>query len=241
MGAYSESAELYDLLYGGEKDYATEAVLVAELIRGRAPAARTILDVGCGSGAHARALIDAGFEVDGIDVEPAFVEIAASKCPEGHFSVADMTRMEVDRHYDAVTCLFSAVGYVKTLEALGFAIGQMTKALRPGGVLLVDPWFAPGELDDGHVMVLQAEDDGRSVVRMSRTVIDGTVSRLEFEYLIGTSRGLERRSEIHELGLFTCEEMMRAFEQAGLRVERMERSLRMRGIYVGTSPSGGVS
>jgi ubiquinone/menaquinone biosynthesis C-methylase UbiE len=234
VGAYSQAAEFYDLLYSAGKDYGREAELVSDLIRARAPEARTILDAGCGTGAHARALIDIGFDVDGIDIEPAFVEIASRKCPEGTFAVADMRTMELEGRYDAVMCLFSAIGYVKSVESLERAIRRMTRHLKPGGVLLVDPWFAPGEMDDGHVMVLHAEDAGRSVVRMSRTVIEGAVSRLEFEYLIGDARGLERRSEVHELGLFTGSEVERAFQRAGHSVERIERTLRTRGIYVGT-------
>lgn len=46
-----------------------------------------------------------------------------------------------------------------------------------------------------------------TVCRMSRTLIDGAVSRLEFEYLIGTSEGIERRKEVHALGLFTQGQM----------------------------------
>jgi N-acyl-L-homoserine lactone synthetase len=72
---------------------------------------------------------------------------------------------------------------------------------------------------------------------MSRTVIHGQTSRLEFEYLIGTAEGLDRRSEVHELGLFTPTEMERAFTRAGLRVERIEKALRTRGVYVGVAGS----
>lgn len=237
MGAYSQAAEFYDLLYSAGKDYRREAELVSDLIRARKPDARTILDVGCGTGAHARALIDIGFHVDGVDIEPTFVEIAATKCPEGSFSCADMCTMDLEARYDAVVCLFSAIGYVGSVDALERAVRHMKKHLEPGGILLVDPWFAPGEMDDGHVTVLQAEEQGRYVVRMSRTVIQGTLSRLEFEYLIGDGDGLEHRSETHELGLFTREEMERAFREAALDVERIERTLRTRGIYVGTLPA----
>lgn len=237
MGAYSRAAEFYDLLYGAEKDYGREADLVAELVRARRPDAATILDVGCGTGAHARGLIDLGFTVHGIDVEPEFVEIAARKCPEGEFTVADMRTMDLGVRYDAVTCLFSSIGYLVTVAALEEAILRMSEHLAPGGVLIVDPWFAPGEMSHGHVMMLTAEEDDRAVVRMSRTVIDGNISRLEFEYLIGTADGLERMSEVHELGLFTRAQMERAFARAGLRVERIEKALRTRGIYVGVMGS----
>ena len=52
MGSYSRAAEFYDLLYASEKDYPAEARLLEGLIREACPGARSILDVGCGTGAR---------------------------------------------------------------------------------------------------------------------------------------------------------------------------------------------
>lgn len=232
MGDYAEAARFYDLLYSAGKDYAKEAELVSSLIRDRHPAAKSVLDVGCGTGAHARGLIDLGFEVDGVDIEPAFVEIAATKCPEGRFMVGDMRSLAMPATYDAVVCLFSAIGYALDLEGLSASVAGMARQLAPGGVVLVDPWFQPQEMTPDHIATTVGSDSDTEVVRMSRTRIEGAVSTLEFEYLIGTSAGIERRSEVHELGLFTERQMVAAFDDAGLVVERVPKALRTRGIYV---------
>lgn len=237
MGDYASAAEFYDLLYASTKDYAAEARLLESTIRALRPGARSVLDVGCGTGAHARALLDAGFRVDGVDIEPAFVEIAAAKCPEGRFRVADMTALNLPGRYDAVTCLFSAIGYARTPETLRRAVGCMVAHLEEGGVLVVDPWFEPGQLTHGWITTVLGEGDGVSVCRMSRTLVDGTISRLEFEYLVGTAAGLERRSETHELGLFTQAQMEAAFRAAGLTVDRKPEALGTRGLYVGKAVS----
>lgn len=236
MGSYGRAAEFYDLLYSDEKDYPAEARLLEALIRKACPSAVSVLDVGCGTGAHARSLVDLGFKVDGIDLEPAFVEIARGKCPEGSFEVGDLTDFALGRKYDVVTCLFSAIGYVLTEVRLHAAMRRMRDHLNPGGVLLVDPWFEPGQLTDGWITTVSGRRPGLSVTRMSRTVIDGPVSRLEFEYLVGTPAGIERRSEVHELGIFTQGQMEGAFLAAGFAVTREPEALRTRGIYVGTVP-----
>ena len=234
MGDYSRAAEFYDLLYSGDKDYSGEAQLLADLIRKHRAEASTVLDVGCGTGAHARGLLDLGFDVDGVDIEAAFVEIARGKCPEGDFQVADMTKLDLPHRYDVVLCLFSAIGYVLTELELNKALGHMARHLNGGGLVVVDPWFEPDKLSDRWIATLTSERDGTTVTRMSRNVIEGTISRLEFEYLIGTPEGIERRSEVHELGLFTEAQMEAAFRQAGLRVERLPKMIRTRGIYVGS-------
>ena len=233
MGDYANAAEFYDLLYCGEKDYEAEARLLADLIRSSDPEAKSVLDVGCGTGTHARHLLDQGFEVDGVDLEPAFVEIASEKCPEGRYRVGDMRTLDLPERYDAVLCLFSAIGYVVHEEALMETLKSLARHVKPGGVLMVDPWFEPGELTDGWITTLVAQGEEATASRMSRTVIEATVSRLEFEYLIGTAKGIERRSEVHELGLFTRHQMEAAFAAAGLSVERKPKVLRTRGLYLG--------
>ena len=65
---FSKSAELYDQIYFEFKDYKAEAQRISELLAGEHSSARTLLDVACGTGEHARILRDQyGFEVDGID------------------------------------------------------------------------------------------------------------------------------------------------------------------------------
>jgi SAM-dependent methyltransferase len=233
MGQYAQAAEFYDILYLKQKDYQAEAEHLAGLIRDLHPAARRVLDVGCGTGEHARLLTALGFEVDGVDLEPTFVELARAKCPAGAFVVADMTALALAGRYDVVVCLFSAIGYVGTVEALRRTVAGLAAHLSPAGVLMVDPWFEPGQLTDRWLTVITGEAEGLKVCRMSRTLVDDRVSRLEFEYLIGRPDGIERRSETHELGLFTQEEMETAFRKAGLTVTRQPEALRTRGLYVG--------
>ena len=96
----------------------------------------------------------------------------------------------------------------------------------------------PYQLSDRLIATLTSERNGATVTRMSRNVIDGSISRLQFEYLIGTAEGIERRSETHELGLFTQGQMESAFQQAGLNVERLPKALRARGIYLGKQVEG---
>ena len=74
---YSRTAQYYDLIYGF-KDYSAEAEKITALIREELPTANTILDVACGTAEHAK-LLSEQFEVNGIDLEPAFIEIAREK------------------------------------------------------------------------------------------------------------------------------------------------------------------
>ena len=233
LDMYSESAELYDLIYSSFKNYEAETTSIATLLRSANPACRTVLDVACGTGEHARLLAERhGLSVDGVDLDATFVEIARRKRPTGRFVLADMTDFDLGRRYDAVMCLFSSIGYVRTVDRLTRAIGRFREHLAPGGVIVVEPWFPPGVMTYGYTSTDVGESGGLRVVRRARTEIDDRLSRLHFDYDI-TQHGQTRHvSEIHELGLFTLEEMRGAFEVNGLVVDYDPKGLIGRGLYV---------
>jgi len=78
---------------------------------------------------------------------------ARLKTPAGNYTRADMTDFDLDRGYDVVTCLFSAIGRVITFERLERAISCMARHVRPGGALIVEPWFTPDRWNPGNVFV----------------------------------------------------------------------------------------
>lgn len=238
---FSESARYYDLIYGEFKDFEKEADEVAGLLREVAPGVRTLLDLGCGTGRHAAALTNKhGYAVDGLDVEPAFVEIAGERCPQGRFFVEDMADFDLDRTYDAVICLFSSIGYVKTRERLASTAASIRRHLDPGGLALVEPWFTPDAFRPGKVYLTTAQGDGVQISRMSGSRVQDGISVLDFHYLVGTDTGVRHLQETHELGLFTLEEMVEGLEAGGLEVEEYrDPGLTDRGLYLARRPLKG--
>jgi SAM-dependent methyltransferase len=232
---FSLSAKYYDVIYAAFKDYAAEAAQVTTMLRRVNPQCRTVLDVGCGTGEHARLLATEGFLVDGIDIEPAFVAIASRKHPAGRFVVADMSDFRLPERYDAVLCLFSSIGYLRTLDRVTRALVCFREHLAPDGVALVEPWLTPGVLDPAKRFTHTGEAQGVRVSRHSRVEIQGTLSRLLFDYEIEDHGVVRRLSEIHELGLFTTEEMMQAFRDARLDVQHDPEGLTGRGLFIARS------
>ena len=229
---FSASTEFYDLIYSTFKDYPGEAAMIASLLRELNPECQTVLDAACGTGEHARLLATHGLAVDGLDLDPAFVRIAEQKHRAGRFFVADMSDFHLPHQYNAVLCLFSSIGYLRTLDRVTRALTCFRDHLTPGGVVIVEPWFAPGVLDPTRVARHTGEANGIRVSRVSRTQIEGTISRLYFDYEITDMSGTRRVSEVHELGLFTTAELLRTFQEAGLHADHDPKGLTDRGLYV---------
>jgi hypothetical protein len=128
--------------------------------------------------------------------------------------------------------MFSSIGYAVTLDRVVSALACMRRHLRPAGVLLIEPWFGPGALQDGHVTLQTADTATTKIARVSRNEITDRVSCLQFEYLVADSGGIRHLVEHHELGLFTRTEMESAFSRAGLRVSFEASGPAGRGLYV---------
>ena len=225
---FSRSADLYDPLYATFKDYPAEVERLRELIGGR----QTLLDVACGTGKHLE-LLREHYDVAGLDLDPELLAIARERLPGVELYEGDMTDFELGRRFDVVTCLFSSIGYVLTVERLHDAIAAMARHLEPGGLLVVEPWLRPEMWEDDHVSMLVVDEPKRKIVRMSRPGRHGNASAIEFHYLVATPRAAQHFVERHELGLFTDEEYRAAFAAAALDVDYDAEGLMGRGLYLG--------
>jgi ubiquinone/menaquinone biosynthesis C-methylase UbiE len=232
---FSKSAQYYDEIYASiEKDYSAEADKAHRIIqKHKQSKGKLLLDVACGTGAHAGTLRK-HYIVEGLDLDPGMLSAARKKHPKITFHQGDMTDFDLGHPFDVIVCLFSSIGYVKTKSRLPKAIKAMQRQLLPGGVLLIEPWFTPKQWKPGRASMTQVNKPDLKIVRMSHAGQKGNISLLEFQYLIGTSKGIEHHTEIHELGLFTHKEYMDAFKAAGLNVTHDPEGLDGRGLYIGT-------
>jgi SAM-dependent methyltransferase len=229
---YGQEARLYDSLYAF-KDYRADAERVHQIVsRVARSGGRRLLDVACGTGSLLAFLRD-HFTVEGIDLSPEMLAVAREKCPGVPFHEGDMRDFSLGARFDAVVCLCSSIGYTRTNDGLRRAIATMAGHLRPGGALIVEPFFRPEQWTAGRTTVLVVDEPEFKAARLSHSGIAGPTAIIDYEYLVATPAGIEHFRERHELGLFTHEEQMAAFREAGLEVEHDPEGLG-RGVYIGT-------
>ncbi len=231
---YTKSAQLYDAIYSA-KDYRREVEMLRALIaQHQHSAGQSLLDVACGTGRHLEFLRE-HYNVMGLDLEAGLLDLARQRCPGVEFYQADMLDFDLGELFDVITCLFSAIGYVKTVERLGQAVGAMARHLKPGGLLAVEPWFAPEMWHPGTVHATFVDQPDLKIARMTISEQEDGFSRNVFHYMVAVPQGVSYFTEVHELGLFTSEEYQAAFEAAGLEVIYDPQGLTGRGLYLGRS------
>lgn len=231
----SKSEKYYNEIYDPiGKDSVADANKVHKFIQKRKHTdGNTLLDVACGTGARAGPLRQYS-KVEGLDLDATMLKVAHKKYRKISFHHGDMTNFDLGRQFDAVVCLFSSIGYVKTKANLQKAIKNIVRHLLSGGdCFLIEPWFAPEQWKVGPVPTLHVHKTDLKITCMSRSGQRGKVSLLEFQYLVGTPKGIEHRIEYHELGLFTHEEYWVEFPSAGLKVLPNKHGLDGRGLYIG--------
>ena len=236
---YDRSAAYYDAIYGAVgNDYAADADRVhATIVARKQSQGHRLLDVACGTGGHVEYLKQ-HYEVEGVDISPAMLEIARQRNPDVTFHLADMARMQLGTTFDAVICLFSSIGYAKTVEALHQTLQTFARHTTPGGVVIVDGWLGPEQWQPRYLAANLVDEPDLKIARLSRSDQVGTLSIMEMHHLVVTHDGADTFVERHEMGLFTSAQYCTAFEQAGLTVTYdPDGGYRGRGGFVGVRPS----
>ena len=230
---YQKSAAHYDAIYSF-KNYQKEADKVHQLIQQhKRSSGRTLLDVACGTGGHL-AFLRQHYEVEGLDVNPDMLKIARQKYSDMRFHLGKMASFNLKRKFDAIICLFSSIGYVKTKQRLHQTIQNMAGHLQPGGVLIIEPWFSPEDFTPGTVHGLWVDKPDLKIARINISLVKDSLSIMEMHHLVGTPSGIEHFVERHEMALFTHEEYLEAFRTANMEVTHEREGLTGRGLYVAT-------
>jgi SAM-dependent methyltransferase len=231
---FAAYARHYDLLYG-DKDYGAEAAFVAGLLHeGAAPRSLRILELGSGTGRHARALAALGHTIHGVDLSSEMVERARAELGSAPrdlasrvaFDVGDLRTHREPIRYDAVISLFHVMSY--QTEARDFEAGLATARahLLPGGRFVFDAWYGTGVLTTPpSVRVKRASDASGSVLRLSEPDHHPNENRVDVHFTVfeldraGAPIGVTR--ELHRMRYWFHPEVVAAAERNGFRVVRL--------------------
>lgn len=177
-----------------------------------------IVDLGCGSGLLARALTRAGYDVLGVDLSTAMLELARQQAPKARFVQGSLFGMVLPRCV-AVTATGECLNYLfdptNCIRALRRLFARVHKALTPGGVFIFDmatPGRMPQPLDrffrgrNWTIQVHVEEDREHSVLTRSMTI------RRKMGKVWRVSR------EVHRQKLYSPAEITKELRHAGFRV-----------------------
>src|SRR6266705_2891273 len=232
---YRQLATYYDEIYYF-KNYQKEAGKIDALIqRHKKSSGNKLLDVARETGNHIQYLKQ-HYSVEGLDSSPEMLRIARKKHPEVVFHRGDMTSFKLKNRFDIITCLFSAIGHVKTQARMSKAVRNIVRHLQPGGLMILEPWITLANFQKGLVGFNYVDKPSLKIARINISKARGSVSAFEYHYLIGTPSKVQYVVDRGSLGLWTHGEHLEAFRDAGLKVSFDREGLMGRGLYLGVKP-----
>lgn len=200
-------ARYYDLLYR-DKDYAAETDYVASLVRAHAPRAARILELGCGTGAHAEHLARMGYSVHGVDLSETMLAGATARkaglpadlAGRLSFGKGDVRTARTGESYDAVLSLFHVMSYQTADADLAAAFATAAAHLAPGGLFLFDFWYGPAVLAQvPEDRVKRLEDDAIKVTRFAKPIMREREHVVEVNYSVSIDiKNSGQTQEVHE-------------------------------------------
>lgn len=137
---YDRLAKAFDVMTDWPQRLAQEMPFLQSVLVEQG--ARSILDTACGTGWHAIALAQRGYEVVGCDASSEMIARArANAVQEGvqvSFICTSFSELnKLSGKFDAVLCLGNSLPHLLTKRELENALRQMRSRLNPGGVLIL--------------------------------------------------------------------------------------------------------
>lgn len=115
---------------------------VETFLASRSPS--TLLDAGCGNGRNLVAADLAGFESEGFDVCPEFVQICKERKLNVFVGDIESTENPITKSYNNVICV-AMLHHLRSDESRQLALQRLFDALNPGGSLLFTVWSFESE------------------------------------------------------------------------------------------------
>jgi len=206
----SDLAHVHDVAFGGWARDAAPFVLArlreAGIEEGR------VVDLGCGSGIWAAALLDAGYEAFGVDASADMLAIARERAPSAMFAEGSLHDAQLPPCV-AITAIGECVNYggPPSLEPL---FQRASTALEPGGLLVFDA-AAPGREPAGRRRSRHEGDDWVMRVEFAEDRVARTLTRR-----IALVRDGRSSEEEHVLRLYEPAEVVDWLEASGFDVTR---------------------
>jgi SAM-dependent methyltransferase len=217
--------KLYDQLSLRMIPYNEVAAFIKGKIDHYLSGATSVLDLACGTGNLTLELARLGYEVSGLDAALPMLEEARAKTEVAglaiNYSHQDMTAFSVEGQVDVITCFYTALNYLNSLEQLEKCFAQVFAALKPGGLFVFDQ-FTPAKmrrLFNG----VDGGDLGNFYIVTHSKFEDGGQINHEITYFLHEENGCYRRvDEFQHLRSHEFEELEKLLAKAGLTLLEKE-------------------
>lgn len=223
MSNFQLYSAYYDLLYK-DKDYKAESDYIIQTMQQWAPSASQIIELGCGSGAHAQYVCEAGYHLTGIEKSETMLALAKAKNIQNFTPVlGDISGFALPQKFDVAVSLFHVLSYLTENDSLINCFKAVQEHLNPGGVFMFDLWYTPAVYTQKpETRIKRLENEAVEIIRIaeSKMITEGNLVQVDFEVLIKDkpSGRTQTTQETHLMRHFSIPEIKMIAAYTGFEV-----------------------
>ena len=221
-------SQYYDLLYR-DKNYSGEVDYIIKLIKENSNEAKTLLDMGSGTGKHAELFCNNGYIVHGIDLSEDMLKIAKNRIKDKEdklsFSHSKIQELDLNKKFDVVVSLFHVMCYQNSNNELIKAFEVAKNHLKKDGIFIFDFWYGPAVLTDLPVTrIKRLVNEKIKVTRIAEPVMhpDENVVDVNYDVFIKDidSKKIIEKEELHKVRYFFDTELDMICKQVGFVIKQ---------------------
>jgi SAM-dependent methyltransferase len=194
-----------------------------KLLRDNGVLSGLMVDLGCGNGVWPKALVDAGYEVLGVDASPSMIRLAKKTAPRAQFRTDSIVETALPR-CAAVTSIGEVLSYAFAADAdfkgLRRFLRRVYRALNRGGIFLFDVG-SPGQLPAGMPRQGCWTGPDWAVIAESEEDPDTAILSRRITSFRQRNQCYRRTEEIHWLRLYRPADIEAELAQAGFHAKRL--------------------
>ncbi|MHA1968923.1 MAG: class I SAM-dependent methyltransferase [Candidatus Hodarchaeales archaeon] len=129
----------YDLLINWNRRIKLEIPFIEYFLKNFGQDIRNILEVGCGTGYHAKALTDLGYKITGIDINESMIEQARLRAKNAKFHAMDFLEPStvIKTNFEAIISLGNSIGLITSASNFEEVVSRFPQYLNPSKSILI--------------------------------------------------------------------------------------------------------
>lgn len=215
--AYTSLAKYYDLIFS-RKDYSQESEFIRNIVKTKAPHAKSILDVGCGTGEHLNILKDEFEILWGLDLNKEIIEIAKSKSNKIKYPIGGMKDFKLNLKFDVITCLYSVFNYNLEPSDAVATLKNFKNHLKPNGVVII-ALYTPANTEKV-ISLHMGKNEDIEVAKINQYVVDPDTKIETTDFLVFLKTNDSKVDFMvengHKFRIYSSEEFTTLSNNAGL-------------------------